>query len=151
MRAIHHIQTASDELTKLQSEVLRLEQRFQTAHRIFLKAAEAIRFEQQRARRVSVAAATPHHRLMGQPLKVNPEFSARVQQALGLETKKEAETGGKIHYVQRHALQRWILRERHERKGPAGFLFSQRPTLESRPHLSTLRHEFFKVGRACAG
>jgi len=33
----------------------------------------------------------------------------------------------------------------------AGFLFSQRPTLESRPHFSTLRHEFFKVGRACAG
>ena len=63
----------------------------------------------------------------------------------------EVSTGGKIHYVQRHALQQWILRERHERKGPAGFLFSQRPTLESRPHLSTLRHEFFKVGRACAG
>ena len=42
----------------------------------------------------------------------------------------EVIAGGEIHYIKGSALQRWILRERQERKGPAGFLFSQRPTLE---------------------
>jgi hypothetical protein len=42
----------------------------------------------------------------------------------------EVIAGGESHYIKVSALQRGILRERHKRKGPAGFLFSQRPTLE---------------------
>jgi hypothetical protein len=49
---------------------------------------------------------------------------------LGLDTVFEVVVNGRIHHVQRAALQRWIVKERHERKGPAGLLFSQRPTLE---------------------
>src|SRR5438045_960242 len=49
---------------------------------------------------------------------------------LGRETVFEVTSAGKIHYVRGDALRRWILKERQERKGPAGFLFSQRPTLD---------------------
>ena len=42
----------------------------------------------------------------------------------------EVVADGRIHHVQGAVLQRWILRQRQERKGPAGFLFSQRPTVE---------------------
>jgi hypothetical protein len=49
---------------------------------------------------------------------------------LGLGTEFEVVAGGKIHHVQGVALQRWIFKQRQERKGPAGFLFSQRPALE---------------------
>jgi hypothetical protein len=49
---------------------------------------------------------------------------------LGAGTVFEVIAGGEIHYIKGAALQRWILKERQERKGPAGFLFSQRPTLE---------------------
>jgi len=42
----------------------------------------------------------------------------------------EVIAGGEIHYIKGGALQRWILKERQECKGPAGFLFSQRSTLE---------------------
>jgi hypothetical protein len=49
---------------------------------------------------------------------------------LGADTVFEVIAGGAIHYIKGAALQRWILKERQERKGPAGFLFSQRPTLE---------------------
>jgi hypothetical protein len=42
----------------------------------------------------------------------------------------EVVADGRIHHVQGAALQRWILKQRQERKGPAGFLFYQRPTLE---------------------
>jgi hypothetical protein len=37
---------------------------------------------------------------------------------------------GKVYAVKGAALQRWIVRQRSERKGPRGFLFSQRPTLD---------------------
>jgi hypothetical protein len=50
--------------------------------------------------------------------------------SLGLGTVFEVVAGGRIHHVQGAALQRWILKQRQERKGPAGFLFSQRPALE---------------------
>lgn len=43
---------------------------------------------------------------------------------LGADTVFEVIAGGEIHYIKGVALQRWILRERQERKGPAGFLFS---------------------------
>ena len=42
----------------------------------------------------------------------------------------EVVCAGEIHYIKGAALQWWILKERQERKGPAGFLFSQRPTLD---------------------
>jgi hypothetical protein len=37
---------------------------------------------------------------------------------------------GQIHRVQGKVLQRWILKERQERRGPAGYVFSKRPSLE---------------------
>jgi hypothetical protein len=49
---------------------------------------------------------------------------------LGLSMVFEVVVNGRIHHVQGTALQRWILKERQERNGPAGMLFSQRPTLE---------------------
>lgn len=49
---------------------------------------------------------------------------------LGCETSFEVSVAGRIHYIQGSALQRWILKERQRRKGPAGFLFSKRPALE---------------------
>jgi hypothetical protein len=49
---------------------------------------------------------------------------------LGGDTVFEVIASGEIHYIKGVALQRWILKERKERKGPAGFRFSQRPTLE---------------------
>ena len=89
--AIHHIQTASGELSKLQSEVLRLEERIQTAQRTLREATETLSFEEQQRAPVLRAAPVPPYRLRGFPLKTNPELCARVQQALSLETKKEAE------------------------------------------------------------
>jgi hypothetical protein len=49
---------------------------------------------------------------------------------LTLGTVFEVVTDGKVHKGAGRALQRWILKERQERKGPAGMLFSQRPGLE---------------------
>ena len=89
--AIHHIQTASGELSKFRSEVLTLEQRILTAQRRLREATEALDFEKQRAVSAPRAAPIPPHRLRGFPLKTNPELCTRVQQALRLETKKEAE------------------------------------------------------------
>jgi hypothetical protein len=37
---------------------------------------------------------------------------------------------GKVHRVEGQALQRWILRERNERGGPAGYVFGKRPLLD---------------------
>lgn len=42
----------------------------------------------------------------------------------------EVVADGKVYTVKGAALQRWIVRQRSERKGPRGFLFSQRPTLD---------------------
>ena len=91
MRAsIHHIEAASEELTKLQSELVGLERRIQTIQRTLQQAAEAQPSDEQRFVPAPRAAFIPA-RLIGEPLKVNAEVSARVQQALRLETKKEAE------------------------------------------------------------
>ena len=89
--AIHHIQTASEELSKLRSEVLTLEQRIQTAQRTLRQATETLSFEEQQRAPVSRAAPMPPYRLKGLPLKTNAELCARVQQLLRLGTKKEAE------------------------------------------------------------
>jgi hypothetical protein len=45
----------------------------------------------------------------------------------------EVTEGGKVHRVEGKALQQWILKERDERKGPRGILFSRRPTLDDFP------------------
>jgi hypothetical protein len=37
---------------------------------------------------------------------------------------------GKVHMVAGKALQSWIVKERGERNGPRGLLFSRRPTLD---------------------
>lgn len=41
----------------------------------------------------------------------------------------EVTVDGKVHRVTGMALRKWILREREERNGPAGFVFSMRPML----------------------
>ena len=89
--AIHHIQTASQELSKLRSEVLTLEERIQTAQRTLREATESLSDEEQRPVSAPRTVPVPPYRLRGFPLKTNPELCARVQQALSLETKKEAE------------------------------------------------------------
>ena len=38
---------------------------------------------------------------------------------------------GKVYRVEGKALQRWILKQRGALNGPRGYLFSERPTLES--------------------
>lgn len=89
--AIHHIQTAIEALTKLRSELLSLEQRIETAQRTLREARESTHLEEQRPVSPQRATPMPPYRLQGLPLKTNAELCARVQQALGLETKKEAE------------------------------------------------------------
>jgi len=89
--AIHHIQTASQELSKLRSEVLTLEEQIQTAQRILREATESLSDVEQRPVSAPRAFPVPPYRLRGFPLKTNPELCSRVQQALSLETKKEAE------------------------------------------------------------
>jgi hypothetical protein len=97
--AIHHIQTASGELSKLRSEVLTLEQRILTAQRTLREATEALDFEDRRPVSARAAPLLPY-RLRGVPLKTNSELCARVQQALSLETKKEAEVAvGAVIYA----------------------------------------------------
>jgi hypothetical protein len=49
---------------------------------------------------------------------------------LSLDSVFEVVVDGKIHRVEGRALQQGILRERKERKGPRGVLFSRRPTLD---------------------
>jgi nucleoid DNA-binding protein len=89
--AMHHIQTAREELTKLRSEVLTLEERIQTAQRTLREATQALSAQEHRPVAELRAVPVPPYRLRGFPLKTNPELCARVQQALNLETKKEAE------------------------------------------------------------
>ena len=42
----------------------------------------------------------------------------------------EVIANGKVHRVTGNALQRWILNERKERRGPAGYVFGKRPLLD---------------------
>jgi hypothetical protein len=44
----------------------------------------------------------------------------------------EVVVDGKVHRVAGRGLQRWILKQRQELKGPAGFLFSKRRNLVTR-------------------
>ncbi|MCU1324999.1 MAG: hypothetical protein JWN34_369 [Bryobacterales bacterium] len=48
-----------------------------------------------------------------------------------LQTVFEVVVDGKVHRVEGAALQRWIVKRREEMKGPRGYLFSQRPTLDN--------------------
>jgi hypothetical protein len=50
--------------------------------------------------------------------------------ALTPATQFEVVIDGKVYRVTGKALQRWIMQERFERKGPRGYMFSQRPGLE---------------------
>ena len=43
----------------------------------------------------------------------------------------EVVVDGKVYHVAGKALQRWIIKQRQELKGPKGMLFSRRPMLES--------------------
>lgn len=89
--AMHQIQTAREELTNLRSEVLTLAEQIQATQRTLREATEALSDQEQRPVSTPRAAPNPAYRLRGFPLKTNPELCARVQQALSLETKKEAE------------------------------------------------------------
>jgi|SRR4051812_18943972 hypothetical protein len=46
----------------------------------------------------------------------------------------EVSIDSKVHRVTGNALRRWILRERNERRGPAGYLFGKRPLLDEERH-----------------
>jgi hypothetical protein len=91
--AIHYIQTANEELTKLQSEMLRLEQRIQTLQRTLREATEAVAVQEQRPAPSRPQTPMTHCRLAGEPLKTSAEISARVQQILRLETQNPASSG----------------------------------------------------------
>jgi nucleoid DNA-binding protein len=88
---VHNIRTAREELTKVRSELLALEQRFQTVQTTLREAIEALPLEEQLPAYPSRGAPMPPLRSKGQPLKVSAELAAKVQRALRLETKKEAE------------------------------------------------------------
>jgi hypothetical protein len=49
---------------------------------------------------------------------------------LSLGTIFEVVIDGKVYRVEGKALQRWIVKERQERRGPRGHIFAQRPGLE---------------------
>jgi hypothetical protein len=49
---------------------------------------------------------------------------------LSLESVFEVVVAGQVHRIEGSALQRWITKEREERKGPRGILFSRRPSLD---------------------
>ncbi len=89
--AIQSIQGAGAELTEIQSEVLRLEQRVQSVRRTLREAIGGISILERRPSPAPGTAPTVCYQLRGHPLKTNPELCARVQQSLNLETKKEAE------------------------------------------------------------
>jgi hypothetical protein len=42
----------------------------------------------------------------------------------------EVSIDGKVHRVTGKSLQRWILNERNDRRGPAGYVFGKRPLLD---------------------
>jgi len=42
----------------------------------------------------------------------------------------EVVVDGAVHHVHGAALQRWIIKQRQDLKGPKGMLFARRPTLE---------------------
>ena len=47
-----------------------------------------------------------------------------------IESVFEVSLDGKTHRVTGKALQRWIVRERKERRGPSGYVFGKRPLLD---------------------
>lgn len=49
---------------------------------------------------------------------------------LSVDSVFEVVVDSRIHHIAGKALQQWILKEREERKGPRGILFSWRPTLD---------------------
>ena len=89
--SFHHIHAANSKLSRLRSEMLSLERQIQNVQQTLRDATEAISVQEQRPVSALRAAPVPPYRLRGFPLKTNPELCARVQQALNLETKKEAE------------------------------------------------------------
>jgi len=86
------IERADHELADIHEEVYRLEKRIEivrdTVRRV---AAERSVSDQRVPWRPHEPVRTARYQLSGHPLKTNPELSARVQESLNLETKKEAE------------------------------------------------------------
>jgi len=102
---IQSIQGAGEELTEIQSEVLRLDQRVQSVRRTLREVIRGLSILEPHPSPAVRATATIRYQLRGHPLKTNPELSARVQQSLNLETKKEAEiTVGAVIDALEHTL-----------------------------------------------
>lgn len=47
-----------------------------------------------------------------------------------IETVFEVSVKGRVHSVLGAKLKEWIVRERSERKGPMGYMFAKRPTMD---------------------
>jgi nucleoid DNA-binding protein len=86
------VERAVDELADIHKEVYRLKKRIETVRELFRRAVEeGLVADLQAASPPPASIRIARYQLRGHPLKTNPELSARVQQALNLETKREAE------------------------------------------------------------
>jgi nucleoid DNA-binding protein len=86
------IEQAGDELTDIHAEVLEFAKRVEKVQETVRRAAaEGLVSDRQASLPPSASIRIARYQLRGHPLKTNPELSARVQQSLNLETKKEAE------------------------------------------------------------
>jgi nucleoid DNA-binding protein len=86
------IEQAGDELTEIHAEVLGFAKRIERVQETVRRAAaESLVSDRQVSLPPSASVRIARYQLRGHPLKTNPELSARVQQSLNLETKKEAE------------------------------------------------------------
>ena len=88
---IQSIEGADKELLEIELEVLRLGQRVQSIRRTLREAIGGLSILETHSSLVLRATPTVRYQLRGHPLKTHPDLSARVQQSLNLETKKEAE------------------------------------------------------------
>ena len=89
---IQNIERAGDELTDIHAEVLGLGKRIERVRETVRRAAaEGSVSDLQASLPASASIRIARYQLRGHPLETNPELSARVQQSLSLETKKEAE------------------------------------------------------------
>jgi nucleoid DNA-binding protein len=88
--ASNSIERAGDELADIHKDVYRLEKRIEIVRDTVRRAAEEGSVSDKPALK-SASNRIARYQLRGHSLKTNPELSARVQQSLNLETKKEAE------------------------------------------------------------
>jgi nucleoid DNA-binding protein len=90
-RVLLRAEKTDEELTVIQSEVLRLERRIQSVRRTLREAIWELPVREPHPSPAPPEMPIARYQLRGHPLKTDPELSARVQQLLNLQTKKEAE------------------------------------------------------------